>query len=304
MSTDTLIEMLSYRRPAGSHTEREFIDRFITPLNPEVDTYGNQWVEVGASPILWSSHTDTVHHYPGRQGVVIANDIATLVKPKVGTCLGADCGTGVWLMTEMIKAQVPGLYIFHREEETGGHGSSFIAKNHAEYLSHIRYAIAFDRKKTRSIITHQGTRTCSDEFADSLGAILGDFEKDDTGTFTDTANYTDIIGECTNVSVGYYDQHLPTERQDLAFASSLLNTLLTADFSTLVQRREPGDVDFEDRWWSNYTARKPVGGFADMDDFVKSYPYSVSSFLEECGYTIDDLQEYQDQMYGGRRKLG
>ena len=86
-----------------------------------IEGEGNLIIEVGeGSETLFSSHTDTVH----RTGVMQNVFIETADKPKFetdsGQCLGGDDGTGVWLMLELIKAGVPGLYIFHRAEEVGG----------------------------------------------------------------------------------------------------------------------------------------------------------------------------------------
>ena len=39
------------------------------------------------------------------------------------------------------------------------------------------------------------------------------WKTDTGGSFTDTANYTDIIPECTNLSCGYYNAHTQSEYQ-------------------------------------------------------------------------------------------
>ena len=76
-------------------------------------------------------------------------------------------------MTKMIEAGVPGRYIFHRAEEVGGRGSSWIEKNREDLLQGHERAIAFDRKAKHSVITYQScSRCCSDEFADDLGGLL------------------------------------------------------------------------------------------------------------------------------------
>ena len=76
-------------------------------------------------------------------------------------------------MLEMIKASVPGLYIFHRDEEVGGKGSKYISINTPEILKGIQFAIAFDRYGTTSVITEQmGGKCASREFADSIYSFL------------------------------------------------------------------------------------------------------------------------------------
>ena len=51
-----------------------------------------------------------------------------IIQSDNNECLGGDDGTGVWLMTKLIEAGVPGRYIFHRAEEVGGRGSGWIER--------------------------------------------------------------------------------------------------------------------------------------------------------------------------------
>lgn len=45
-------------------------------------------------------------------------------------CLGADCTTGVWLILEMIKARIPGIYVIHNDEEIGCIGATNIIEDY------------------------------------------------------------------------------------------------------------------------------------------------------------------------------
>lgn len=154
----------------------------------------------------------------------------------------------------------------------------------------------------------------------SLAAILGgDYKLDDTGTFTDTANYTDLVGECTNISVGYYDQHTSLEVQDIQFAEALLDVLISSDFSTLVVERKAGDLDLDyqrSSWFRRY--RTYMGGtsrhadvWSGQDDLpfnpglvgesstdsptyhlrslVLEHPEIVAAILEEYGVAPDEI---------------
>lgn len=316
-SVQVLLDMLTYKRPAGSRTEAEFITKFLMPFDPHIDGFGNLLIQIGENPtIMWSSHTDSVHHSDGRQELQFHGNMVSAKVEKVPVvrkgkterglstnCLGADCAAGVWLMMEMMKAGVPGLYIFHREEEIGGNGSSFIARETPEILEGIRFAIAFDRKGYDSVITHQGGRTASDAFAESLAAILGGvFKPDPTGLFTDTANYTGLIAECSNVSVGYFAAHGPTESLDIEFLRQLRDTLITADFSTLVEERKPAP---KRAWWDEEDDEHPYGGgmgrfsfhrdrLETLEDFCWNNTGVVADFLDMMGITLEDLKEYAD----------
>lgn len=245
-AVDELFTILSYMRPHESLQEQKFVKEFLLPLGVIADSFGNYHKRVGNVPILWSCHIDTVHRFGGIAPVAVNADGIIKVHPKSkANCLGADDGAGVWLMIQMIRAERPGHYIFHRGEEQGCKGSRWLASNWQKTLSKYKAAIAFDRKGTGSIITHQfGGRCCSETFSKSLSDAIGlGMKSDDGGTVTDTAQYTDYIGECTNVSVGYYGQHGSTEEQDLPFLLQLCEKMLVLDTSKLVYARKPGEKE-------------------------------------------------------------
>src|SRR5690606_20255877 len=145
----------------------------IEPTGAVRDDFGNYLMRAGPRDIAddpprvgWCAHTDTVLAIPGRQLLSIRKGIVRAAPAQGGNCLGADDTTGVWLLLEMIRARVPGFYIFHRAEEKGCQGSDYIARETPEVLDGIDYAIAFDRRGYNSIVTHQiGARTASDSFA-------------------------------------------------------------------------------------------------------------------------------------------
>ncbi len=336
-------KMLSYKRPAFSKHEmkfiRHFIDQPLEKLGMYVDKYGNRILEVGENPtIMWASHTDTVHYQSGRQAVSLTYELPPSkdIEPNVyaglplasqSNCLGADCTTGVWLMLEMIKAGVKGLYVFHRAEEIGGLGSDYIASKTPELVENIDYCVSFDRYGNNSVITYQFGRCCSDAFGNSLSDALGmGHILDERGIFTDSANYTEVISECTNLSVGYRGHHSKAEIQDLTYLLKLRDALISADFSTLVKERDPADID--DTYQSYYsTGRyiKAANGYGpyhnsqhstsyeqwedsskkedspanknlpfdpDYIAVITSNPEAIATFLEEYGITTDEVESY------------
>lgn len=240
-----LLDMLSYCRPHGSRTERQFIKRFITPTGVKSDSYGNLHLAIGDAPVMWSCHTDTVHSTKGLQQLAMTKKEFCLGKDAKSSCLGADDTAGVWLMLEMINAKVPGLYVFHRNEEHGRVGSMHFAKQNKELVEKCSMAIALDRRGQNSVITHQmGSRCCSDDFGNSLreGLDIG-MTLDSGGSFTDTASYTDLIGECTNLSVGYTCAHSRAETLNFEFLFKLRDALCRLDTSKLALKRKAGEVD-------------------------------------------------------------
>lgn len=263
----TLLEMLTYCRPDGSPTEREFIARWIMPLGATQDVDHNWHLVIpladgSPSTVVWSCHTDTVAwkdgrqtvHYNHRTGIVELSRKSRAVR----NCLGADDTAGVFLCTQMALARVPGHYIFHYGEECGGIGSSALAGYNPEMLAGISYAIALDRRGDSDIITHQwGGRCASEAFADSLALELFRCSAEQLvynsthGTYTDTAEYTGIVPECTNLSVGYANEHRDSEALDTVHTLRLLSALLRFDEARLVCERPVDNVT--DRFnWDNY----------------------------------------------------
>lgn len=292
----TITSMLTYRRPAGSQTEASFIDRFLTPLGVKKDQFGNHLLAIGDDPsVLWSSHTDSVHSTDGFQRVFLRNEkFLMLPIGSESNCLGADCAAGVWIMMEMIKYKVHGLYIFHAAEEIGCLGSRAIAKKTPHILSNIKAAIAFDRRDVASVITHQGQRCCSDAFGRSLaGQLPGTYKLDPTGILTDTKMYTDLIPECSNISVGYYREHTSNEILDVNHLFALRDHMVTINPDLFVVERSP-----KPKALVSSTSGQPWNADDPQSiyDLVYSHPSYVAAFLEnECGMTFDDMQFYIEQ---------
>lgn len=305
--TKTLVEMLCTRRPAFSKSERRFIRKYLSPLGMEIDDFGNLSKRIGRAPVLWSCHTDTVHRKGGHQKIEIGrNDkgvnIARIHPNADSNCLGADDTAGIWLMREMILANVPGLYIFHRAEEVGGLGSSYIAKETPNALCGIKYAIALDRRGTDSVITYQGYgRGCSDAFARALAQGIGHgFYPDNTGIFTDTANYMDIVPECTNLSVGYDHEHTARETLNLDHLFRLRKSLINLDVTGLPVERDPTkrEYDYDDaiHWFSD-ADQEPHSG-ATMSQavaIIQQNPEHAAELLRAYGLSNSDII---DEMQG------
>lgn len=247
----TLADMHTYARPHGSAIENEFRRRYLSEFSPIRDPFGNLHVKIGESRTLFSCHTDTVANGAGRQTVYVDADdrlrLSRRSRQVKGACLGADDTVGVFLMREMIKAEIPGYYVFHYGEEAGCIGSRDLAQYRAEWLkTSFDAAIAFDRKDTGDVITHQcGGRTASDLF---VAALVRHLNATDprllylpcvTGLYTDTNSYADLIPECTNVSIGYTFAHDASESVDVAHVLRLRRALLTVDWEHLPIGREP-----------------------------------------------------------------
>ncbi len=302
---DALLEMLKTRRPAWTKSERKWIARWIKPLGVTEDSFGNLSLRIGDVPVLWSSHTDTVHREGGQQVLAMSEDGKIFLHPDelVSNCLGADDTAGVWLMREMILDKVPGLYVFHRAEEIGGRGSSWMAVHRDIELRDIKWAIALDRKGYGDVITDQMGKGCSDEFAQALADKLNlGYAPDPTGVFTDTANYTTIIPECTNLSVGYFRAHTAHEWLDWEHIERLRQALTAMDVNDLPVERDPTEPDdyyYADSRWDHdpygslddYTPTGNSRNRAAMTSLIRENPEAVAEFLDSWGVTTSELHE-------------
>jgi hypothetical protein len=56
---------------------------------------------------------------------------------------------------------------------------------------------------------------------------------DPTGVFTDSANFIDQINECTNISVGYFNEHTHQEMQNMTYLESLCKAAVSCNWSEL-----------------------------------------------------------------------
>ncbi len=293
----SLVEMMTYRRPEGSKTQRKFCRRFLEPTFGKPDAFGNYIHIIGDKPNLcFTAHHDTVHRQGGLQKLIVTNDVLSVSNNADSNCLGADCTTGIWLILGMIEHGIEGVYVIHAAEESGCQGSTSLVSYKPKWLDQLDAVISFDRYGQKSVITHQmGMRTASDTFAKSFASVVKMplLQPDDGGSYTDSNEYADIVSECTNISVGYYNQHTKNEIQDLEYADDLLIALCQADWSGLVFERDPSVVD--DIWKGTdkygYNYGKDDENIDSLERLVIDYPTRVAEMLDQYGFTPQQLME-------------
>lgn len=315
---DQLVKMLKIRRKPGTNSHKYFCKTFLRPVFGSPDIFGNFMMTIGELPrIAFMAHHDSVHNMPGAQNVNLTNSgIVSLPETSKSNCLGADCATGVWLILHMIKNNVPGRYIVHADEETGGRGARGIVKSEESWIKETDACISFDRFGYSSVITHQGCiRTASDAFADSLieelnsCTTINKWLKDTGGTFTDSDVYSHDVPECTNISVGYMHQHTKRETQDLHFAEDLANGLVNVCWNNLIINRNPEEVEYDESYAPYFGMTKKHNGvvvginknyqsyddyfeFKEEDqmlDILERFPLRVVHLLKDYGLTVDNL---------------
>jgi hypothetical protein len=201
------------------------------------DAYGNRILYCKDSRVMISTHTDTVHRTGGKQSIRVHNGILRTARSN---CLGADDTAGIYAALRMIDAGVKATFVFHRDEEIGGLGSKWLARTYPGWLQEFDVCLALDRRGTSDIITHQlFSRSASDLFAWSLADQLDLGHQPAEGLYTDSVNYTHLIPECSNISVGYQDEHTPGEYLDIEYLEELIERLARVDWDELIIARKP-----------------------------------------------------------------
>lgn len=291
------LQMIRWMRPSGSAALELFCEIYLEPVFVLPDEHGN-YIKIiynkdGSTPnICFTAHSDTVHYEGGVQDIEIAGDF---IGVKDSDCLGADCTTGIWLILEMVKANIPGVYVIHSDEEVGCIGSQRLVASNPEWLDSLDAVISFDRRGDDSIVTHQiGTRTCSDAFARSLSGVLQapDMKPDPSGVFTDSNEYASVVSECTNISVGYIGQHTAKETQDIRFMVELRDRLIEADWSQLVFSRTPlpdyngYDHGFGGPDYSSLNTEQDL-----ILDLLYDHPDEIAGYLYDLGFSARTIAE-------------
>ena len=246
---NAFIKLTSMTCPYGYEDQlvKEMTACGLFPEGLSRDEHGNYFIQIGESRTIFASHLDTVSKSRTKVTHVFEGDY---IKTDGTTTLGADDKAGVAVMLWMMKNGVPGMYYFFMGEEVGCIGSGNAARSVAKFEGVYDRIISFDRRGTGSVITHQSwARCCSEAFGDALAAELNksglSYVKDDGGVYTDSAEFIDIISECTNISVGYYKEHTFDERQDIAHLQLLADACCEVDWESLPTKREAGVAEYK-----------------------------------------------------------
>jgi hypothetical protein len=250
-------------------TENELI--FFLPNGYKTDEHGNYFIQIGESNTMFTCHLDTAST---NTKIINHRFVGNFIKTDGTTILGADDKAGMTVVLYMIENKVPGLYYFFIGEEVGCIGSRELSVNFSEQYPHINKVVSFDRRGTESIITHQLMgRCCSDEFAVELSLRLNSVGQglkmipDDTGIMTDSAQFMDIVPECTNISVGYNYEHTIKEIQDIDFLSKLCRSCVLIDWESLPIVRNPDEEEvYMDGEYDMYNEN---GELIEEDDFFE-----------------------------------
>jgi hypothetical protein len=256
------LELTSRTYPHG--TEKELFHLLGEGLTE--DEFGNLFIKIGESDVMFTSHLDTATSALTEVKHVFEGNI---IKTDGKSILGADDKAGVTVMLYMIEQGVPGLYYFFLGEEVGCVGSKKVAAVQKDNkIEGINKVISFDRRGTTSVITYQsGQRCSSDKFGEALAKELNaaddtfKYEIDPTGVLTDSVQFIKIYAECTNISVGYKSEHTFSESQDIEHLEKLAKACIKVDWNSLPVERDPSKTEYRSYGRGYY------GGWDDYDDY-------------------------------------
>lgn len=281
----TFLRLTSKTYPYGHEDElvEYMIKSGLFPKAIQKDVNGNYFCKIGTSRTIFASHLDTACKDQVNISHVFDGDI---IKTDKTSILGADDKAGVTILLWMMKHNIPGSYYFFIGEEVGCIGSGLASKDTETFKNYDRI-ISFDRRGTGSVITYQSmSRTCSDEFANALASEINkygnnlSYKIDDTGVYTDSAEFTGVIPECTNLSVGYYNEHTTSENQDIKHLHNLALSCLCINWEELPTKRDPLKTEFKS--YNNYHTEYDW----ENERWSESYNHSkVSDYYYENIYT-------------------
>jgi hypothetical protein len=267
---EKFLELTSRTYPHG--TEKELFHLLGDGLTE--DEFGNLFIKIGESDVMFTSHLDTATSALTKVNHVFDKNI---IKTDGKSILGADDKAGVTIMLYMIEKEVPGLYYFFLGEEVGCIGSKKVAnKLQTEKIEGINKVISFDRRGTTSVITYQSSQRCaSDKFGEALALELNkadetfSYKTDDTGVLTDSIQFIKIYSECTNISVGYQSEHTFSETQDIEHLEKLALACIKVNWNDLPVERDPSKTEYK-----SYGGYGSYGGrYWGDDDYYNTGSY-------------------------------
>jgi hypothetical protein len=307
---ETFLRLTSKTVPYGSEDILVESMRELFPKGMQKDEWGNYFYKVGESRSIFAAHLDTV----SKEYVTVTHLFdGNLIKTDGRTTLGADDKAGITVLLWMIQNNVPGLYYFFIGEEVGCIGSGKAAKSmdfsHINpvpksgfYKGNYDRIISFDRRDVGSVITFQSSsRCCSDDFADALCRELNQthkmsYKKDTGGVYTDSAEFTHLVPECTNVSVGYYKEHTTNESQDIIHLTNLAEACVKVDWEKLPTKRDPKTHEWKDYSYPT-SSRK---------DYTYDEYYDYGQYDDSLGYgdSMSDIHSNRGKKKRKRNRGG
>jgi hypothetical protein len=118
------------------------------------------------------------------------------------------------------------------------------------------------------------------------------FVLDDTGVFTDTAEYVHLIPECLNISIGYQSEHTSSETLDVNFALELRNRIVSIQWDKIalpVERKPEARPSY-----SFYGGYGGYYGESSYDELIYMTGKQIMKWVDktpskQIAYALEDL---------------
>ena len=293
------LDLTSKTYPHGH--EHELLSQLPDYLN--MDEFGNLYYQIGDNPTsMFTCHLDTASYEQVSVNHVVKGDYITTDGTSI---LGADDKSGVVVLLYMMEHNIPGIYYFFLGEERGCIGSKKVASVQSKNkLERVNKVVSFDRRGYDSVITHQVSgRSCSHEFAKELSSqlnVISDeiletgfkYSPDSTGIYTDSAQFIDIYSECTNISVGYHNEHSKSESQNINHLEKLCQVVVKIDWEKLTTHRNPSKYVYDDDDY--YSLR---------NDYGIDYGIGYSSSFKDEGIETTTEVILDEEFYGHESRI-
>jgi len=301
---EKFLELTSRTYPHGY--EHELINKL--PPNLQLDEFGNLYLKIGEKPTtMFTCHLDTASHESVEVKHIIEGDI---IGTDGTSILGADDKAGVIVLLYLMENNIPGIYYFFLGEERGCIGSKKVSSVHSKSpIEGINKVVSLDRRGYDSVITHQiSGRSCSFDFAKNLSDKLNNlslsiidekfnYAPDSTGIYTDSAQFVDIYSECTNISVGYHNEHSRSETQNIKHLENLCKVVVKINWDELETYRKPGKYVYDDDYYDygygmNYYGSSNKSYNTLEDDYFLGEETTTEVILDEKYYGFESTIKY------------
>lgn len=296
--TRKFLQLTKKTYPHGTESQ---LEKYL-PNGYTKDQFDNYFLMIGDKPsTMFTCHLDTAC---STQSDVKHVFDGNYIKTDGTTVLSADDKAGMTILLYMIEKQIPGVYYFFVGEECGCVGSGKVSRDWSNnpFSEHVTKVVSFDRRGTDSVITEQWMGVCcSTEFAKELSARLNsvdntfNYKPDPTGIYTDSAKFTSLVPECTNISVGYYGEHGYSEKQDIEHLKKLCKAVCNIDWETLPVTRKIGVGSlYDDFYEDDYYEYSPGSDDAYPDGYTESN-YTYVKYQEKTVKALISEKQIQSE---------
>ena len=238
------------------------------------------------SPILLQAHIDSLATYNDKYKLRLSNHIL-----RASGVLGADDRAGVFSLLQITKICnkkgliLPNLIFTNYEESGGGGMKAFVKASKKKDFSHIKIAIAIDRRGCNDYVTYV-------DIDDEVKKYIEDF-----GFCSSYGSYNDIkeFSEFTkipsvNLSCGYYNQHQKDERlhvDEMELTIKRVVRIIENPIEKLYECRPKWSNNYN---WSNRVWSKKLGRYIDSSEEEEE----ETSRCEICETTSEITRIYTD----------